>query len=190
VDYEAQAAIELEGFAIDQPDTWDGYEFALTRNRPPVPHPFSQSYREKGWETTQSDRPTVISSTRAGKISELPEEIREERDPMRINVAPMWTALLADLQSGVNKTRMAARFHSGVARTFVEVAKAARDATGITVVGMSGGVMHNRRLTRLLRTGLEAEGFAVYQHRCVSPGDGGLSYGQAAAAAATLTKRS
>ena len=51
---------------------------------------------------------------------------------------------------------------------------------------MSGGCMHNRRLSRLLRAGLEKEGFAVFQHRKVSPGDGGLSYGQAAVAAAIL----
>jgi hydrogenase maturation protein HypF len=48
--------------------------------------------------------------------------------------------------------------------------------------------MHNRRLSRLLRSGLEEEGFTVYSHRQVSPGDGGLSYGQAAVAAAILQK--
>ena len=54
---------------------------------------------------------------------------------------------------------------------------------------MSGGVMHNRRLTRLLRTqtGIRRV-FEVRQHRQVSPGDGGLSYGQAVVAAAILKK--
>jgi hydrogenase maturation protein HypF len=54
---------------------------------------------------------------------------------------------------------------------------------------MSGGCMHNRRLARLLHVGLEADGFEVFQHAQVSPGDGGLSYGQAAVAAAMLGKR-
>jgi hydrogenase maturation protein HypF len=48
--------------------------------------------------------------------------------------------------------------------------------------------MHNRRLARLLRSGLEEEGFQVFEHRQVSPGDGGLSYGQASVAAAILER--
>ena len=86
------------------------------------------------------------------------------------------------------RPRIAARFHAGVAQGFVRVADEARSATGIGIVAMSGGVMHNRRLARLLRIRLEAEGFAVFQHRRVSPGDGGLSYGQSAAAACILMK--
>ena len=147
VDYEAQAAIELEGIAVDEPDDPDGYEIAVEGN----------------WEA---------------------------REPLRLKLAPMWAALLADLRIGAGKARMAARFHAGVARAFVRVAGAARAATGIGVVALSGGVMHNRRLARLLRAGLEAEGFGVYQHRRVSPGDGGLSFGQVAVAATMLTERS
>jgi hydrogenase maturation protein HypF len=49
--------------------------------------------------------------------------------------------------------------------------------------------MHNRRLARQLRAGLEAEGFEVFQHRRISPGDGGLSYGQVAVAAAMLNSK-
>jgi hydrogenase maturation protein HypF len=146
VDYEAQAAIELEGTAVDEPDNLDGYPITI---------------EGRNWE---------------------------KREPARIKVAPLWTELLHDVRGGVSKARMAARFHAGVANAFVRVAAAARAATGISTVALSGGVMHNRRLARLLRAGLEADGFQVYQHRRVSPGDGGLSYGQAAAAAAKLKK--
>jgi hydrogenase maturation protein HypF len=98
----------------------------------------------------------------------------------------MWKAVLEDLWRGVPASRISARFHAGVAEGFINAAANARIKTGINVVALSGGCMHNRRLARLLRMGLEEEGFTVLQHRNVSPGDGGLSYGQVAVATARL----
>ena len=100
-----------------------------------------------------------------------------------------WAELLEDLRAGASKSRIAARFHAGVATAFIGAAKMARENTRIEKVAFSGGCLHNRRLARLLRTGLEEEGFQVFEHRTVSPGDGGLSYGQAAVAAAILATR-
>jgi hydrogenase maturation protein HypF len=102
----------------------------------------------------------------------------------------MWNAVLEDLWRGVPASRISARFHAGIAEGFINAAANARIETSINVVALSGGCMHNRRLARLLREGLEEEGFEVFQHRSVSPGDGGLSYGQVAAAAAMLAKGS
>lgn len=141
VDYEAQAAIELEGIAVNEPD---------------VP----------------------------GYATELIDGDVERNLPVRIRVAPLWSELLADLDSGMRKERVAARFHAGIAAAFVQAAVRARFVTGVTQVAMSGGCLHNRRLARLLREGLQAEGFDAYQHLRVSPGDGGLSYGQVVVAAA------
>jgi hydrogenase maturation protein HypF len=114
----------------------------------------------------------------------------DAHEPMRIGAGPLWRGLLEDLWGGASKARIAARFHAGVATGFVRAAVLARAATGVQQVALSGGCFHNRRLTRLLRTGLEAEGLEVIQHAQVSPGDGGLSYGQAAVAAAMLVHRS
>jgi hydrogenase maturation protein HypF len=148
VDYEAQAAIELEGLAVDEPgDLNAGYAF------------------------------------------EFPPGDGSEQTSAQISAAPMWRELLRDLRAGVPRPRIAARFHAGVAAAFVHAASLARVATGIQKVALSGGCMHNRRLSRLLRVGLEAEGFGVFQHVQVSPGDGGLSYGQAVVAAALLARR-
>ncbi len=151
VDYEAQAAIELEGLAVDEAD------------EPMNSETYEMELKAGNWLL---------------------------REPMRIGAGPLWRALVRDLQAGESKPSIAARFHAAVATAFVRAAVTARSETGINQVALSGGCMHNRRLARLLRAGLESEGFAVFQHRRVSPGDGGLSYGQAAVAAAMLKAKS
>ena len=146
VDYEAQAAIELEGIAVDEADDAPGY------------------------------------------VMEIEGADWLVRKPAVLRSGELWKELLGELEGGVSKSRVSARFHTGVADGFVRATVMARAATGLNQVVMSGGCMHNRRLARLLRRKLEAEGFVVYQHAQVSPGDGGLSYGQAAVAAAMLSK--
>jgi hydrogenase maturation protein HypF len=51
-------------------------------------------------------------------------------------------------------------------------------------VVLSGGSFQNLRLLASTRRRLEAEGFRVLEHRRIPPNDGGISYGQAAVAAA------
>lgn len=148
VDYEAQAAIELEGCAEFEDDEISREEYRL--------------------ELSEGETPGSANVLRTNR---------------------MWRVLLSDLRCGEDASRIAARFHTGVAEGLINAAANARIETGINRVALSGGCMHNRRLARLLRAGLEEEGFQVYQHRNVSPGDGGLSYGQAVVAGAMLVKR-
>jgi len=148
VDYEAQAAIELEGVCVDESDEGAGYEMELVGGN---------------WDAKES---------------------------LRICAGPLWRELLKDLADAESKARIAARFHAGLADGFVQAAVRARAVTSLGQVVLSGGCMHNRRLVRLLRTKLEAEGFEAIQHVQVSPGDGGLSYGQAAVGAAMLFAKS
>ena len=148
VDYEAQAAIELEGIAIAEPDRFEQGNY--------VP------------ELHQTEKGSGSAVLRTGQL---------------------WKAILNDLWRGVPASRISARFHAWIAEGFINAAANARIEFGINTVALTGGCMHNRRLARLLRTGLEEEGFQVLQHRQVSPGDGGLSYGQAAVAAAILATR-
>ncbi len=109
-----------------------------------------------------------------------------KREPSRIGLRALWRAIVADVVEGVPRAEIAARFHAAIAKAFIRAAQSTSVATGIRQVALSGGCMHNRRLAGLLRAGLEAQGLQVFQHRKVSPGDGGLSYGQAAVAAAIL----
>jgi hydrogenase maturation protein HypF len=148
VDYEAQAAIELEGIAVSEPDRFEQGNY----------------------------------------VPELHGAYKGPAGEAVIRTGKMWKAVLEDLWRGVPASRISARFHAGIAEGFINAAGNARIQTSINVVALSGGCMHNRRLARLLRSRLEEEGFTVLQHRSVSPGDGGLSYGQAALAASILTK--
>jgi hydrogenase maturation protein HypF len=154
VDYEAQAAIELEGLAIDESDRLNDNGF-------------------------------VPSLWAHGSCADAHHD-----GSLIIKTSDVWEALVDGLRRGLNKKKIAARFHVGVAEGLILAAGNARQETGIGQVVLSGGCMANRRLARLLREGLEEEGFEVFQHVQVSPGDGGLSYGQAAIAAAMLGNKS
>ena len=81
---------------------------------------------------------------------------------------------------------LAARFHWQLAQGFTALAARAAGATGVRVVGLSGGVMQNALLARLLPLLLAAHGLTPLCQQEVPPGDGGISLGQAAWAQACL----
>ena len=84
---------------------------------------------------------------------------------------------------------LAARFHWQLAQGFTALAVRAAGATGVRVVGLSGGVMQNALLARLLPMLLAAHGLTPLCQQEVPPGDGGISLGQAAWAQACLRAR-
>jgi hydrogenase maturation protein HypF len=92
-------------------------------------------------------------------------------------------AVAADALSGEPVGVISGRFHRGVALAIGEAAGAAREAHGLEVVGLTGGVFQNVVLTRLAGDELRRRGFRVLLHRLVPPNDGGLALGQAAVAA-------
>jgi hydrogenase maturation protein HypF len=93
-------------------------------------------------------------------------------------------AIASDVAAGVGTAVIAARFHNGVARATVEACSAAASAAGVDRVVLSGGVFLNRRLLEACIAGLEAAGLRALVPEKLPPGDGGISYGQAAVAAA------
>jgi hydrogenase maturation protein HypF len=100
-----------------------------------------------------------------------------------IRGADLVAAAHDDLAAGRDRAEIAAAFHEGVAAAFA-AACAEAGASGLVV--LSGGCLQNLRLLESLRSRLEGSGFRVLSHRTVPPNDGGVSYGQAAVAAARL----
>jgi hydrogenase maturation protein HypF len=92
-------------------------------------------------------------------------------------------AAFDDLHAGRDRAQIAAAFHEGFAEAF---ATACIEAGGAGTVILSGGCMQNLRLLASLRERLEQAGLRVLSHSAVPPNDGGVSYGQAAVAAARL----
>lgn len=103
----------------------------------------------------------------------------------RFDPAATWRAILGDLQDGAAPGLIAARFHLALAevvRALVAHARAGRP--GIRVVALSGGVFQNRVLLEAAIAALQADGADVWTHSRLPPGDGCISLGQAAVAAA------
>ncbi len=89
-----------------------------------------------------------------------------------------------DMMSGTGRDVVAARFHHGVAALITGCAAELRSRTGLRTVALSGGVFQNMLLATAVTTLLEARGFTVLTHSRVPCNDGGISLGQAVAAAA------
>ncbi|HEY6031411.1 MAG TPA: carbamoyltransferase HypF, partial [Gaiellaceae bacterium] len=85
------------------------------------------------------------------------------------------------LGKGWTREHVAAAFHETVAHA---AAAACAEWGDLETVVLSGGSFQNLRLLASTRRRLEKQGFRVLTHRLVPPNDGGLSYGQAAVAAA------
>jgi hydrogenase maturation protein HypF len=102
--------------------------------------------------------------------------------PLIVDWAPLLAGVIEDLGRGVAREVVAARFHNGLVRAALDVAK----AVGEERVALSGGCFQNRLLTERLGAALEEAGHTVLLHRQVPPGDGGVSLGQVVVAAARL----
>jgi len=131
VNYEAQAAIELEA-AVD-PDEEAAYTFAV--------------------------------------------------GPGLIDPAPVIRAVVHDLRQGLPASRIAGRFHHGVADMVLRVCERLRAGASLNQVALSGGVWQNMTLLQRTADRLRQAGFEVLLHRQVPANDGGLALGQAAVAA-------
>ncbi|HEX6458113.1 MAG TPA: carbamoyltransferase HypF [Thermoleophilaceae bacterium] len=88
-------------------------------------------------------------------------------------------ALMDDLAAGTPVPLVAARFHNALARATADACAGRAD-----LVVLSGGVFQNRRLLEGVACRLGAAGVRVLTPERLPPNDGGIAYGQAAAAAA------
>ncbi len=101
---------------------------------------------------------------------------------------PMLRELAADAAAGRPAGIMAARFHNGLVESLAEMAALAAGELGLEQVCLGGGCMMNAELLVRLPAELERRGLKAYTAAAVPANDGGVSLGQAVAAAAAWAR--
>ena len=96
------------------------------------------------------------------------------------------TAVAHEVATGTSIALVSARFHAAVAAATAEACARIAEARGTDLVVLSGGVFNNRLLVERTHALLTARSLRVLLPEKLPAGDGGISYGQAASAAAQL----
>ncbi len=113
-----------------------------------------------------------------GDDRSYPFEIQGE-EMMEVDFSPMLREVVKEVVAGSATSLISVRFHNTMVDAVDRVVRAIRAKTGVSAVGLSGGVFQNAYLLREIRTRLSAGGFHVYIHEKVPCNDACISLGQA-----------
>jgi len=109
-----------------------------------------------------------------------------EGEPITLDVIPMLRTIIIEIQNGLPAPQILGKFHRTIAELLAQSCQNVRHSANINEVVLSGGVFQNRLLLKQLLVRLQSLDFRTYINQKVPPNDGGLSFGQAAVAAARL----
>ncbi|MGZ5386096.1 MAG: carbamoyltransferase HypF [Solirubrobacterales bacterium] len=104
--------------------------------------------------------------------------------PLLLDARELVAAVRDEMEAGAPAAAVSARFHNALAAATARALAAAAEERGTGTVVLSGGVFQNRLLLERTLERLGATGLRVLVPRALPPNDGGISYGQAAVAAA------
>jgi hydrogenase maturation protein HypF len=168
VDYEAEAAIELEGLA----GSWPAPTSAA---QPTAPRP-----RASG---AAAPRPRARKSPMSAYRFDIRRRAGE--GPLIADPSPLIRAVAADVLAGMPIPQIARLFHDALTQLIVDLAQACREETGLSLVALGGGVFQNTLLVEAADRALSDRGFTVLLPRMLPPNDGGIALGQILIGAST-----
>src|SRR5262249_51807179 len=93
-----------------------------------------------------------------------------------------------DVQGGVPAALIAARFHNAVSVATAAACISLAGQRNLDTVVLAGGSFQNRALLESVAASVAHAGLRVLVPERLPPNDGGISYGQAAVAAARLDR--
>lgn len=115
-----------------------------------------------------------------------PVTLLKEKGPYQIEYKELLRGILADMQKGTPISVISTKFHNTICNTTVQLAVQLSKIYKVNTVVLSGGVFENTYLLKNILAGLKEYSFKVYINKQVPLNDGGLSFGQAAAAASII----
>jgi hydrogenase maturation protein HypF len=113
-------------------------------------------------------------------------DVASRRGTLELDPREAIAAVVRERMAGTAVGAIAARFHRGLARATAGACGRLARERGLELVVLSGGVFQNRTLLELTLEELQRDGLRALVPQLLPPGDGGISFGQAAVAAATL----
>ena len=127
---------------------------------------------------------------RWGNLAETTHELETGlKECLILDYTPAIRSLVDEIERGRSKTELAAAFHNTLLGSFLEIAKRAREMTGINDVALSGGCWQNRILSERFQALLRDNGFDVMTNQHVPVNDGGIALGQAFVAASIAAEK-
>lgn len=115
--------------------------------------------------------------------------IESESNLYVIDWRPLFAELMQDISRGADKDLLAYAFHQAVIKLVSELAERICASKGIGSIALSGGCFQNEILLNGCMRALQAKGYAVYTNELIPCNDGGIAYGQLAAAIAIINER-
>lgn len=91
---------------------------------------------------------------------------------------PMLFELISDIEKGISKSIISAKFHNTVINVVVDTCIRIFENTGIHEVALSGGSFQNKYLLENIENQLIEKGFTIYVNERYPSNDGGIALGQ------------
>ena len=128
----------------------------------------------------------ALAGVRHGRVIAMPLGRDGAHGHAVLDPVPMLAELGRLAKTGADVADLAASLHESIAAAAADIARHVAEAAGLSTVALGGGCFQNARLAVTLRERLEGIGLRVLTARALPANDGGISYGQAAVAAARL----
>ncbi|MCS7224410.1 MAG: carbamoyltransferase HypF [Armatimonadetes bacterium] len=109
------------------------------------------------------------------------------KEPLVLSPQSAIKQIISDIASGVERERIAFRFHKGLAEGTARLCHLISLKTKVRQVALSGGVMQNTLFLSLLLPALKEKGLEPYLPSALPPNDGGIAFGQAVIGGALLS---